>query len=126
MTLCLLLAGAVLREGLALRRARRLRRPPPSGARQRHLRLARPTVSLIGVGFLAGLVSAVWLRGMPPLRSFHALLACLALGLFLAAARMGARLERGEHGVRALHAALGAGALLVSVVAAIAGFALLP
>jgi hypothetical protein len=72
------------------------------------------------------LISAVWLRGFFPLRSFHALLACLALGLFLGAARQGAHLARGDASVRALHARLGAGALLVSIAAAIAGFALLP
>ncbi len=122
----LLLAAAALRQGLSLRRARALRRPPPPGARRRHLRLARPAVSLICVGFLGGLASAVWLRGFPPLRTFHALLACLALGLFLGAARQGSRLARGDASVRALHARLAACALLASIAAAIAGFVLLP
>jgi hypothetical protein len=126
MLLSLLLAAAALREGLALRRARRLRCPPPAGARARHLRIAKLAVSLICVGFGIGLASAIWLRGFAPLRTFHALLACLALGLFLGAARQGARLESGDASVRNLHARLGAGALLVSVAAAIAGFVLLP
>jgi hypothetical protein len=126
MVVSLLLVAAALREGLALRRARALRLPPPAGARRRHLRLARPAVSLICVGFLGGVVSAVWLRGFSPLRTFHALLACLALSLFLAAARMGSRLARGDASVRALHARLGAGALLVSLATAIAGLVLLP
>lgn len=126
MVVSLLLAGAALREGLSLRRARALRRPPPPGARRRHLRLARPALTLICVGFLGGLISAVWLRGFSPLRTFHALLACVALALFLGAGRLGARLARGDADARALHARLGAGAVLVSIAAAIAGFVLLP
>jgi hypothetical protein len=122
----LLMAGAALRAGLVLRRARAARRPAPPGARQRHLRLARPAVVFVCVGFAGGLASSLWLRGFTPLASFHGLLGVLALALFLATARMGFRLERGDAGARALHARLGAGALLASVAAAIAGLVLLP
>jgi hypothetical protein len=126
MVASLLLMGLVLRAGLLLRRARLARRPPPAGARRRHVRLARPAVLLVCVGFAGGLASAIWLRGLAPLTSFHGVLASLALVLFVAAARQGTRLERGDTQVRNLHARLGAGALLVGAAAAIAGFILLP
>jgi hypothetical protein len=126
MALCLALAAAAFRAGLSLRRARLARRPPPAGARRRHLRVAKPAVALICVGFAAGLASAVWLRGMTPLASFHGLLGVGALALFVATWRQGTRLERGDASVRNLHAQLGAGALLVAVAAALAGFAILP
>ncbi|HXK22738.1 MAG TPA: DUF4079 family protein [Myxococcota bacterium] len=122
----LLLAAAALRAGLALRRARATRRPPPRGARRRHLRAAKPAVALLCVGFAGGIASAVWLRGMPPLRSFHAVLGVLALALFAFTARQGFRLEHGDVSVRELHARLGASALLLGLAAAIAGFVLLP
>jgi len=122
----LLLAAAALRAGLSLRRARATRRPPPRGARRSHLRAAKPAVALLCVGFAGGLASAVWLRGMAPLRSFHALLGVLAIALFAFTARQGFRLERGDASVRELHGRLGAGALLLGLAAAIAGFVLLP
>jgi hypothetical protein len=126
MVACLLGAAFVLREGLLMRRARQARRPPPRGARRRHLRVAKPVVVLICIGFVAGLASAVWLRGFRPLTSFHGLLGVGALACFLLAARQGARLERGDASARELHARLGAGALLLAVAAALAGFVLLP
>jgi hypothetical protein len=126
MALCLLLAAVTFRAGLSLRRARNARRPPPAGARRLHLRVAKPTVALLCVGFAAGLASAVWLRGMTPLASFHGLLGVGALALFVSTWRQGTRLERGDTSVRVLHARLGAGALLLAVAAAIAGFAILP
>jgi hypothetical protein len=126
MALSLALAAVSLRAGLALRRARAAKRPPPVGARRRHLRIAKPTVALVCVGFAGGLASAVWLRGMTPLMSFHGLLGVAALTLFVATWLQGRRLERGEAQVRELHAKLGATALLVAVGAAIAGFVLLP
>ena len=122
----LLLAALTLRNGLALRRARQLRRPPPAGARQRHLRFARPAVVLLAIGFCLGLASAVWLRGFEPLRSFHGLLGALALALFVAAERLGSRLQRGDTAVRELHARLALAAMLIGVMTALAGFVLLP
>jgi hypothetical protein len=122
----LLCAAAALRAGLALRRARAARRSPPPGARGRHLRIAKPAVAFVCIGFAGGIASAVWLRGFTPLTSLHGLLGVLALSLFLATARAGARLERGDAGARSLHARLGAGALLLAVAAAIAGLVLLP
>ena len=126
MVVSLALALAALRLGLALRRARAARRPPPAGARAAHLRLAKPAVVCIGAGLLAGPASAVWLRGWEPLGTFHGVIGVIAAALFAAAAFHGRRLERGLADARGAHAAFAALALLAAGVAAIAGFVLLP
>jgi hypothetical protein len=122
----LLLAALTLRTGLAMRRARQMRRPPPKGARQNHLRFARPAVVLLAIGFCIGLASGVWLRGFEPLRSFHGLLGTLALVLFVTAERLGLRLQGGDASVRELHARFALAAMMVGVMTALAGFVLLP
>ena len=126
MVASLALAFAALRAGLALRRARLARRPPPREARRRHLRLAKPAVALLLVGFLLGPVSAVALRGWTPFETLHGLAGLAAAALFVAAALQGHRLEGGRVSARGAHALLGALALLVAAVAAVAGFVLLP
>lgn len=126
MSLTLLLAAAALRAGLALRRARR------SGARRRaadlrrHLRLARPAVLLVLAGFLAGPVSAVWLRDWDPFRTAHAWLALLAVALFASAGLLGHRLARGRGGSPDRHGLLGLLAVLTAVAALGTGLVLLP
>lgn len=126
MVFSLLLAMVALRAGLVIRRARAAKRPPPRGARRAHLSIAKPAVLCIGAGFLAGPVSAVWLRGWDPIGTFHGVVGVLAAGLFAAAALQGRRLERGAPDARAAHAWLAAAAMLAAGVAAIAGFVLLP
>ena len=126
MSASLLLAALALRNGLAIRRARQTRRPPPRGARQRHLRLAQPAFFLLCIGFAAGIASAVWLRGFAPLRSFHGVLGTIAIALFVLTWRAGERLEHGDLSVRERHARLALAAMLVAVLTAIAGFAILP
>jgi hypothetical protein len=122
----LLLAALTLRTGLAMRRARQLRRAPPKGTRQSHLRFARPAVAMLAIGFCLGLASGVWLRGFEPLRSFHGILGTLALVLFVAAERLGLRLRQGDTAVRELHARLALAAVMIGVMTALAGFVLLP
>lgn len=126
MSVSLLLAALALQSGLAIRRARQTRRPPPRGARQRHLWLAQPAFFLLCIGFAAGIASAVWLRGFAPLRSFHGVLGVLAITLFVLARRTGERLEHGDLAVRERHAQLALAAMLIAVLTAIAGFVLLP
>ena len=120
------LAAAALRAGFALRRARAARRPALRGARRRHLRSAKAAVVLVAIGFVGGWISAVWLRGWSPFGTFHGVLGALVLALFAAAAVHGWRLERGRGGSRQAHALLGAYAMLGALVAAVAGFVLLP
>lgn len=122
------LAGALaaLRAGLALRRARLAGRRRPPALRRRHLRLARPAVAAVLVGFAAGPPSAVYLRGFEPFDTFHAFVGVLAAGLFAAAGVLGQRLARGRSQARDAHALLGGAALLFAALAAVAGFVLLP
>ena len=87
----LVLAALTLRSGLALRRSRlgRLRRTPD--LRRRHLRLAKPAVAFVGVGFLLGPASSAWLRDWEVLASFHGVIGVGVALLFGAAAAVGAR-----------------------------------
>jgi len=119
-------AGLAARAGLALRRerARGARRSP--GLRERHLRWAKPAVAMVALGFLGGPPSMWWLRGREPFGTAHALLGCAALALFLTAAVLGHRLERGRGRPLDAHAACAAAALLLALAAAVAGFVLLP
>jgi hypothetical protein len=126
MSLAILLTVAALRAGLALRRVRR------SGARRRaadlrrHQRLARPAVLLVLTGFLAGPISAAWLRGWEPFRTAHAWLALLAVALFAYAGLLGHRLAHGRGGSPDRHGLLGLLAVLAAVVAFGTGLVLLP
>jgi len=122
----LLLAGLALRSGLAMRRARRLRRPPAREARAEHLRLAKPAVALVAAGFVLGPLSMWLFRGRAPFGTVHAALGILAVTLFLATALLGRRLEHGRGRPLDLHALLGTLAMLVAGAAAVAGFVLLP
>ena len=83
MVASLALAFAALRAGISLRRARLARRPPPRGARRRHLLLARPAVALLLAGFLLGPLSAAALRGWTPFATLHGLAGLVAAALFI-------------------------------------------
>jgi hypothetical protein len=126
MLLSILLAVLALRAGLLLRRARRGIAPCDRRTRRRHLRLAKPAVVLLLIGFLGGPLSALWLRGWDPFRSFHGLLGLVVACLFIATALIGRRLERGRSRAFEVHARLGAIAVLGAALAAVAGFVLLP
>jgi hypothetical protein len=126
MLLSIGLALLTLRAGLQVRRARLGRVPRDPSLRGRHLRLAKPAVTLVLIGFLGGPLSAVWLRGWQPFHSFHGVLGLAVASLFAAAAILGRRLERGRASARAAHAWLAALAVLGAAVAAVAGFVLLP
>ena len=123
------IAGIALRLGLQMRARRRRGEPPQRGLLARHVRMARPAVLLIALGLVSGPASAVWLRGWAPFGSFHAWLAVLSAGLFLAAGWLGLRLSRGEldreQGAN-LHGLLGTVALLAAALTAAAGMVLLP
>ena len=108
-------------------RSRRLRGAPPRAAdRRSHLRVAKPAVVLLLLGFPLGLASAVALRGWDPLGTLHAAAAVLATALFAAAGWLGRALERGAIARRDLHAALAIAAALAGAAAFATGFVLLP
>jgi hypothetical protein len=126
MLVTLLVAALTLRSGLALRRSRhgRTRRTPAQ--RATHLRLAKPAVALVLVGFVAGAVSSVWLRGWDLLQTFHGAVGLVVAALFAGAAAMGCRIESGRSRAFDVHALLGGLAVLLGALAAVAGFVLLP
>jgi hypothetical protein len=122
----LALAAWTLRLGLELRRRRTRRVPGGAGLRLKHLRIAKPAVLMLLVGFVGGPLSAVWLRGWDPFDSFHGWLGLLVAGLFGAAAVVGHRIEEGRSKAFDVHALLGLLAVLAAAVTAVAGFVLLP
>jgi len=88
--------------------------------------VAKPAVVLIGVGFIAGPLSAIWLRDWTPFGSFHAWLGCLTVMLFATTAILGRRLEQGRGRPVEAHAILAGLAVMAAAVAAVAGLILLP
>lgn len=129
MIFALALAALALRAGLEMRRRRRRGERPRRGLLASHLRLAKPAVVLILLGFLGGPTSAAWLRDWTPFGTFHAWLGVLAAGLFGSAGWLGLRMQRGRlsraRGAN-LHGTLGTLAMLAGAVAAAAGLVLLP
>jgi hypothetical protein len=114
----------VLREGLASRRAR-LRGLPFSSVR--HRKLARWFVSLVTLGYGFGLVSMGWIRSEPLFDSFHSIFASGALIGVVVAWLLGRQLERVDAPeVRTVHPIWGGVGLLLALLAAAAGIAILP
>jgi hypothetical protein len=122
----LALALLALRAGLALRSARRLGARRDGRGYARHLRLAKLAVTLLPLGFAAGIASAVLLRGWDALGSAHGWISSGTLALFLAAAFVGRKLERRASEARDAHALLGVLAALCAAASLFTGFVLLP
>ncbi|MFP8879444.1 MAG: DUF4079 family protein [Myxococcota bacterium] len=120
------LCTLALRAGLALRRTRVKRRRRTADLLSAHLRFAKPAVVVIAIGFAAGPISAVWLRDWAPISTFHSWLGIVVFALFVSAAVLGRRLERGRGRPVEAHAILAGLAVLFAAAAAIAGFILLP
>lgn len=122
-------AALALRAGLRMRRLRTSGARPERGLLAAHLRLARPAVVLLLVGFLGGPLSALWLREWTPFGTFHAWLGVVAAGLFAGTGWLGLRMQRGrlrrDRGAN-LHGLLGVLGMLVGGLAAAAGMVLLP
>lgn len=126
MVASLALAVATLRAGLRLRRARRLGQRRAAADYRRHLRLAKPTLVVLVVGFAGGIASAVGLRGWGAFTTAHGAVATGALAAFLATGVIGRRLERGDRALLEWHARLAALAVGLAVAAIGTGFVLLP
>jgi len=125
----LALAAIALRAGFRMRRLRTRGAKPEPGLLAAHLRVARPAVPLLLVGFLGGPLSALFLRDWTPFGSFHAWLG-LAVATFLGTAGwLGLRMQRGrlrrDRGA-GLHGLLGTLGMLFGALAAAAGMVLLP
>jgi hypothetical protein len=119
-------AALALRAGLRLRRNRVARVGRNADLLHAHLRLAKSAVVMVGIGFLVGPLSALWLRDWTPFASFHAWLGSLTAILFAATAILGRRLERGRGRPVEAHAILAGLAVMAAAVTAVAGFILLP
>lgn len=120
------LAALAFQVGFGMRRARlRSQRREPA-TRRSHLRVAKPAVVLLVLGFALGPLSMWKLRARDPFESVHGWLGVLAASLFVATGCLGRRLERGRSRRLDTHALLGALALLAAALAAVAGFVLLP
>lgn len=122
----LALALATARLGLAIRRARARGEVPAAGLRRRHLRLGKAALAAIVVGFAAGPLSMAWLRERSVFESFHGIVGLIVTGLFLWTGHSGRALARGDASARGLHRALAGASLATALLAAVAGFALLP
>lgn len=126
MALALCTAALALRLGLRMRRARLAGARRERGLLRRHVRLARPAVLMLAVGFVGGPLSSALLRDWTPFERLHGWLGLAAAALFGAAAWLGHRLEHGRDRRADLHGLLGLVAVLAGAVAAVAGFVLLP
>jgi hypothetical protein len=130
MVVALCLAALALRAGMRLRAQRQGRGvralQPRAELLRAHLRLAKPAVVLVLLGFVAGPLSAVWLRGWSPFGKLHAWLGLAAALLFGTVAWLGHRLQAGRGGRPDTHGWLALLALLMGALAAVAGFVLLP
>ena len=122
----LALAFVTLRAGLRLRRARRLGLPRSASDYRRHVRLAKPTLLCVVLGFAAGLGSSVGLRGWSALGTTHGLVALSALACFLGTGWLGWRMERGLGRPVEWHARLAALSLGLAAAALGTGLVLLP
>ena len=125
----LVLVVLALRLGLRLRQQRQGRavsERPRAELLAAHLRLAKPAVVLVLLGFAIGPVSAVWLRGWEPFSKFHGWLGLIAAALFALAAYWGHALEKGQSRQAGRHGVTAGVALLIAAVGAVAGFVLLP
>ena len=126
MSVALLLGAVTLRQGMALRRARRTLRPAPVGGRARHLVMSKLALLLALFAALLGVVS-VWLwRGWQPLASFHGRLSCGVVLLACVVGWLGRRLERGDPVAPGIHGGLAVITALAAAVAAVTGLELLP
>lgn len=122
----LVLVFAALRLGLRLRRARLGGAARDRDLLRRHLRVAKPAVFVVWVGFAAGPVSSFVLRDWTPFTHLHGWLGIGTALLFAATAWVGHRLEEGRSRARDLHVLLALAATLAAAVSAMSGLVLLP
>jgi hypothetical protein len=120
------IVALALRAGLQLRRARFGREPRRPELLRAHLRVAKPAIAVICAGFLAGPISAAWLRDWTPFATFHAWIGIVTVVLFLAVAVLGWRLEHRRGRPVDAHAIFAGFAVLAAAVSVVAGLVLLP
>ena len=119
-------AATTARLGLEIRRRRLSGRPPGRVLRDRHLRLGKRAIVMIGIGFLAGPISMVFLRDRAAFDSFHGILGVIGLGLFVWTGWSGRALAGGNPEARDIHRFAAASSVAAAMLSAVAGFILLP
>ncbi|HEB88520.1 MAG TPA: DUF4079 family protein [Deltaproteobacteria bacterium] len=119
-------AIAAARHGLEIRRRRLAGRPPGRALRDRHLRLGKRAIVMIGIGFVAGPISMLLLRDRAAFDSFHGVLGVIGLGLFAWTGWSGRSLAGGNHEARDIHRIAAASSVATAMLSAVAGFILLP
>ncbi len=129
--LVLVIAVAVLRLGLALKKDRLgpRRLEQRYGVMRRHTQLGWLFLGCLVAGYVFGLLSMWLFREQALFRSAHFFFGTLALLLFLGGGYMGWRLQRGTRryaDVRDVHGFLAYLGLFVSLGVAVMGFILLP
>ena len=129
--LVLVIAVAVLRLGLALKKDRLgpRRLEQRYGVMRRHTQLGWLFLGCLAAGYVFGLLSMWLFREQALFRSAHFFFGTLALLLFLGGGYMGWRLQRGTRryaDVRDVHGFLAYLGLFVSLGVAVMGFILLP
>jgi hypothetical protein len=115
-----------LRYGLKIRRHRALGLRMTRTLRTRHLLFGKLALSMLAVGFLAGLATTTLWLGDEPLTTFHGLVAGLAIVCFTTLGWAGRRLEGGDASAREIHAWAAFAAVLMAGTGAVAGLVLLP
>jgi len=131
MGLGFLLALFSLRSGMRMRRARQQNRTGRAELRRSHLRMVKITVPWIMVGFAVGPLMRWWVQGETPFQTAHAWIGLTAVLLWSTTATVGHMLEIGDKRFttdkgRDVHAVLSFLAVLLSAVAGVFGYSLLP
>lgn len=120
------LALVTARLGLEIRKRRAAGRLIGADLRRRHLRLGKAAILFVLVGFALGPSSMLWLRDRPAFDSLHGVLGIVGAGLFAWTGHSGRALARGDQSVRGLHRGVAAASIGTALLAAVAGFTLLP
>ncbi len=126
MVFSLVCAVATARLGLEIRRRRMIGRAVGRELRDRHLRFGQRTLVIVGIGFLAGPFSMLFLRDRDPFDSFHGILGIIVVGLYAWTGWSGRSLAKGKTDARDVHRIAAASSVAASMLSAIAGFILLP
>ncbi len=125
-TVTLLLAWLVFRAGFHQRIQRLRRVTAPPGSLARHLKLGPISVALFVASAIGGLGSAVFLRDMKPLATFHGILGIVSTLVFVALFLLGRQLTSGKKHLANFHGVLGLLSLFAAGLTGVLGISLLP
>ncbi|MBM4778139.1 MAG: hypothetical protein GQE15_10610 [Archangiaceae bacterium] len=125
-TVTLLLAWFVFRAGFHQRIQRLRRVTAPPGSLARHLKLGPLSVALFVASAIGGLGSAVFLRDMKPLATFHGILGIVSTLVFVGLWLLGRQLTSGKKHLANTHGVLGLLSLFAAGLTGVLGISLLP